>query len=192
MKNGKKLPSFSSSLMNPQQLATQKQFLEIYEAFHNELFRFVLGQTRNRDASLDILQETFTKTWDYLRSGKKIDQSRGFLYKTCRNLIIDYRRKKKPVSLDVFLENESSVDFEEPDTDQANLYDPIEKEYLMQILHEIPDHHFEILQLRYIQELTLSEIAAILKESENSVSVKIHRALKFTRSHFEKNNPSIV
>lgn len=175
-KNGKNLPFFTSSLMKQQPQDIQKLFLELYEAFNDEIFRFSLSRTRNRDLALDITQETFTKTWDYLRSGKTIDSVRGFLYKICRNLIIDHSRKRSFESLDALFEHSSLA--EPVDISQQPSGAELDKEYLLQILKQLPEHHYEILVLRYIQELTLSEIANAYKESENTISVRIHRATK--------------
>lgn len=161
---------------------TQKLFSELYEAFSDEIFRFSLAKTRNRDLALDVTQETFIKTWDYLRSGKEIEQSRGFLYRTCRNLIIDASRKKKFSSLDALLEASSEPALSN-DEDTPN-GSSIDKQFFMERLRALDEHHFEILNLRFIQELTLSEIAHIYKETENTVSVRIHRAVKQAKKLF--------
>lgn len=160
----------------------EQQLIEMYEAFHNEIFRFALSQTRSRDQALDITQEVFIKTWDYLRGNKIIDHSRAFLYRTCRNLIIDSRRKKQSSSLDTLLETtETPQGLTESPHDAIT--DLMDARISLQKLDTIPAHHLEILTMRFIQELTLTELAVIYKESENAISVKIHRALKYARSH---------
>lgn len=170
--------------MKTDQSETQKQFLELYDAFHDELFRFSLSKTRNRDLALDTTQETFVKTWDYLRSGKTILQTRAFLYRTCRNLIIDQSRRKTFASLDALLEASGSI--EPADDESVPTGAAIDRTIMMEQLKSLEDHHFEILQLRFIHELTLSEIAAICGESENAVSVRIHRAIKQARKIFSE------
>jgi RNA polymerase sigma-70 factor (ECF subfamily) len=165
--------------MKPEHALIQQHFLEIYEAYHDELFRFCLLRTRSRDQALDMVQETFTKTWDYLRGGKKLDQARGFLYRVAKNTIIDASRKKTNLSLDHLLEQENHY---EP---SADLPLPEEVHHMRDALHELvklPEHHREILQLRFLQDLTLQEIAAIYQENENTISVRIHRALKQARN----------
>lgn len=165
---------------------TQKLFSELYEAFNDEIFRFSLAKTRNRDLALDITQETFIKTWDYLRSGKKIEQARGFLYRTCRNLIIDASRKKSFASLDSLLE--TTDDHSLNMATDAGHGTTHERELFMQQLRLLDEQHFEILHLRFIQELTLSEIAAIYGESENTISVRIHRSIKHAKKLFADTN----
>jgi len=73
----------------------QQKFLEAYDTYNDDIFRFCIVKVRNRDIALDIAQDTFTKTWEYLSSGKEIDNMRAFLYQVARNAIIDWSRKKK-------------------------------------------------------------------------------------------------
>lgn len=160
----------------------QKQFIEIYDRFNDEIFRFCLSKTRNRDESLDITQESFIKVWDYLRSGKTIGSVRGLLYRIARNNIIDRSRKKKPTSLDAILDDTFGSDI--PDSTSPSHEDYLITQSMIEELKRLPEQHYEILVLRYIQELTLSEIATMYNESENTISVRIHRALKQAQKLF--------
>ncbi len=116
-----------------------------------------------------------------MRSGKQVDMARGFLYRTARNLIIDHYRRKKPVSLDAM--------FDDTGNDMADPHNvPIGTEYdkqeLLHRLKQLPEQHYEVLVMRFVQELTVSEIAAAYKESPNTVSVRIHRALRHAQKLF--------
>ncbi len=164
---------------------THTLFLELYETFSDEIFRFCLSKTRNRDLSLDITQETFIKTWDYLRTGKEIEMKRAFLYRTCRNLIIDHSRKKRADSLDVIMETQPVSDDEHAGITSIPTGTTIDRQQVLERLKRLPEQHYEILMLRFIQELTLSEIAKIYKESENTISVRIHRATKYAQQLFQ-------
>lgn len=59
-----------------------------------------------------------------------------------------------------------------------------DKQLLLERLKQLPEQHYEILVLRFIQELTISEMAALCRESENAISVRIHRALKYAQKLF--------
>lgn len=168
--------------MNTHHAQLERRFLEMYEAFSDELFRFCLAKTRNRDESLDITQEAFTKTWDYLRQGKKIDMARGFLYKITRNIIIDRSRKKKSFSLDQLIDHQG--DQIESLKESENFSEILDQKITLQNLEQLPENYYDILVLRYIQELTISEIAKMYNESENVVSVRIHRAIKYAQKLF--------
>ncbi|MDB4984048.1 MAG: polymerase sigma factor, sigma-70 family [Patescibacteria group bacterium] len=160
-----------------------RKFMEMYDGFSDEIFRFVLSQTRNRDRALDITQETFIKTWDYLRNDNEIERARPFLYKTARNLIIDHSRKKSFTSLDAMLD--ADIPHEIADTHTEDHAEEIDRKAAIEQLKTLAPDQFEILSMRFIQELTISEIAAILNQNENAVSVRIHRALKSAQKYLK-------
>lgn len=166
------------------QTSSEKLFMEMHDSFSEEIFRFCLSKTRNRDLALDITQETFIKTWDYLRNGKTIDMARAFLYRTARNLIIDHSRKKQALSLDALFDTEEGHTQEIPDVSSIPDGSLLDQKFMLEKLKQLPEPHFEILTLRFIQELTIPEIAKIYKESENTISVRIHRAIKTAQKLF--------
>src|SRR5690606_1375400 len=98
------------------------------------------------------------------------------------NLMIDYGRKRTFASLDTLLETSNSFDPSDPKSVPDGR--SIDQEYAMNRLRQLDEHHFEILNLRFIQELTISEIASIYGDSENAVSVRIHRAVKQAKKLF--------
>ena len=73
-------------------------FMQSYEEFSDAIFRYALFQTSNKETALDIAQDTFTKTWQYLQKGEEIENIRAFLYRVARNatsLSITVARKKQ-------------------------------------------------------------------------------------------------
>lgn len=150
-------------------------FMKSYEEHSDAILRYCIFQTSNRDVALDILQDTFTKTWLYLSEGKEVDNIRAFLYKVAKNLIIDYRRKKKSYSLDAI--TETGVDFE-GENEEESITDEFDKDFIIGKLENLEPSDQEILTMRYINEMSIKEIAEILDLSSNNVSVRIHRALE--------------
>ena len=78
----------------------RKQFINIYNAESDAVFRYCLLRTSSRELSLDISQESFTRLWDSMFKNKKILNHRAFLFTITRNLIIDWYRKKRSVSIE--------------------------------------------------------------------------------------------
>jgi RNA polymerase sigma-70 factor, ECF subfamily len=158
-------------------LDQQQQYLSsLYELYADALFRFVYWKTSNKDVALDIVQDTFTKTWDYLQKGGELDNSKAFLYRVAGNLIIDYRRKKKSLSLDYVIETGGDIDAE--DLGHQRAIARIEFEQLHDILASLSEKERTMITLRYIEDMSISEIAETLKERPNTVSVTIHRAIE--------------
>lgn len=160
-----------------------RAFEEAYNRYSDELFRHSSLRLSDRDRARELTQECFLKTWEYVQKGNTIDDFRPFLYRTLRNLIIDEYRRKKSRSLEAMLEGTEETDVEvllpadESNTLEAAI-DRFEGKRALQALEKLPDLYKEVLVLRYIEGLSPQEIAECVGESENAVSVRIHRGLK--------------
>ena len=163
----------------------QREFTQAYEEHADALFRHCFFRVSSRERALELTQEAFMKTWDAIVHGKEIQNHKAFLFRVLNNLIIDEYRKKKSASLDALLEQEGVTEGSFSDLTEGGLEDEIAKielhmqsEQLEEALRELPDQYRSAIVLRYIDELTPKAIASILGESENVVSVRIHRGLK--------------
>ena len=138
--------------------------------------------------AIDIVHDTFTKVWTYIRSGHDIDSYRSFLYKVLNNLIIDSYRKQREVSLDALFEiegvDEGSFAGLAENSVEA-LAATIDGRKAFELLTELPDVYREVLTLRFVDGLGPKEISDLTEETENVVSVRIYRGLKMLRDKME-------
>lgn len=122
------------------------------------------------------MQETFTRAWEYLGTGARVEYMRAFLYRIATNLIVDESRKKKEASLDAMRESGELV---EPAGDSAL---EIEQEALVREVRakidELPEDDRALFVMRYVDELEPKEIAEALHLTPNHVSVRLHRIAK--------------
>jgi len=135
----------------------------------------------DREIAKDILQDAFTNTWKYVCGGKEINNMKSFLYKTLNNLIIDYYRKKKTISLDALME-----DGYDPNIGvDVNFSEHIDGERAIMLIDKLAEPYREAVFLRYVNNLDISEISDITGETENAVSVHVHRGLNKLKELFE-------
>lgn len=159
-------------------MRTEEDLSKAYEAFSDAIFRHCFFRVYQREYALDLTQQVFLKTWEYLAKGNKIDQMRAFLYRTANNLIIDETRKRKEqVSLDVLEEQGFEPHIDTREEVEAGIDGAQIGTYLKQLA--VDDR--EILVMRFIDDLSPKEIANILQETANVISVRLHRALKKLR-----------
>ncbi len=164
----------------------RQRFTDAYERYNDELFRHCSIRLSDRERAVELTQECFLRTWEYIERGETVDDFRPFLYRTLRNLIIDEYRRKKSYSLEAMLEGREETDVETlmPQDESNTLESAIgrfEGIRALEALKLLPDLYREVLTLRYVESLSPKEIADIIDESENAVSVRIHRGLKRLR-----------
>ncbi len=150
-------------------------FMKCYEDHSDAILRYCHFQTSNREVAVDLVQDTFMKTWGYLSDGKEIDNIKAFLYKVAKNLIIDYRRKKKSYSLDAI--TETGIEFSEGDENEDAM-EKFDKEFVISQLDKLDPDSREMLTMRYINEMSIKEISEATELTPNNVSVKIHRSIE--------------
>lgn len=176
-------------------IADQRQYLsKVYDDYADSIYRFLLLRTSSVEIAQDLTSETFLRFCEYLgRSGHDgeasgtrtftplIQNPRAFLYKTARNLLIDYYRKKDRI---IFSDNFN--DRLPPDNSMAEKiikkFD-LEKEAasIANHLTKIPEEYAEVIILRHIEEMEFSDIAEIVEKSEGTVRVMLHRGIKELR-----------
>lgn len=157
----------------------EKEFLAAYEAHADALFKHCYFRVFNRTLAQDMVQEAFTKTWKHLSENGSIQNLRAFLYRVLTNIIIDHSRKKKEASLEELTEEQN---FAPPSEAHKDILQGIEAKELRNLLNDLEEEQREVLTLRYLDGLTPKEIGLIRKETPNTVSVRIHRALEKLRA----------
>lgn len=156
----------------------EQQFLETYKQNSDAIFRYCLLRVSDRELALDIAQETFMRVWKFAQKGEKIANLRAFFYTTAKNIIIDHYRKKKTNSLDTMMEDgfDVGVDITE------EMIDKFDGAQAMSFLGAIPEKYRDAIYMQYVEGLSVKEIAEVTGESENNISVRIHRGLQKLRS----------
>ena len=168
----------------------EQSLREAFERHADELFRHAALRLPDRDRALELTQECFLKTWQYVNRGEEVREMRPFLFRTLRNLIIDEYRKAKSYSLDEMMEDdeggiiESVLPRDETNTLEAAL-DRFDGAEALKTIRDLPELYREVITMRYADDLGISEIATLIGESENVVSVRLHRGLKKLRSLLE-------
>jgi RNA polymerase sigma-70 factor (ECF subfamily) len=166
----------------------EARFLKAFEEYNDALFRHAFLRVSNREKAIDLVHDTYTKVWSYLKNGYEVENFRPFLYKVLNNLIIDEYRRRKESSLDALLEEDGMHEgsFEELSESTAEaLAATIDGKKAFELLETLPDQYREVIILRFVDQLGPREIGVLIEESENVVSVRIHRGLKLLRQTIE-------
>jgi RNA polymerase sigma-70 factor (ECF subfamily) len=133
-------------------------------------FRF----TGDHSLALDVLQETFLYFLKRFPGFALTCQLRSFLYPAVRNLSIAARRKAHRLQ---------SSDGELPEVEAAPPAPSgeAERDKLFGVMSVLPEAHREVLLLRFVDGLSLAEIAEALGIPLGTVKSRLHNALDTLR-----------
>ena len=156
----------------------EKEFQNAYTQYVDAIYRHCYFRVYSKELAEDLTQETFIKTWKYISEGKEVKNIKAFLYRVAVNLIIDNSRKKTSLVLDQMKENEASLRLYSMEN---KMIDGFEIKEIITIINKLDEKYRQVITLRYVGELSPSEIAEALGESANAVSVRLNYAMKKLR-----------
>lgn len=160
------------------------RFEAIYQKEVDLVFRYTLLRVANKEETIDIVQETFTKFWQVFNTNEVVDYPRAFILTIARNKIIDWYRKKKPQSLEAIAEKNEDGIFDIKDErmhEDINL--SAEASVVMKAVDKVSAQNREAIYLRFVEDLSPTEIARILEVTPNAVSIRLNRGLAELRNH---------
>lgn len=157
----------------------QKQITltDAYTDFNKALNTYASFKVSSNALSEDLVQDAFIKTWSYLAKGGEIVKMKAFLYHVLNGLIIDEYRKHKATSLDVMIEN----GFEPNDKSFERGADVFDGKIAVLLISKLPRAYQQVMRMRYVQDLSLAEIAALTGKTKNAITVHSHRGLEKLR-----------
>lgn len=161
----------------------KKQFTKLYTEESDSIYRFCLLRTSDKEVAIDVMQDTFVRFWEALSRGdEEIRNGRALLFTIARNRIIDWYRKKKTLSLEALAErSEADAESFMGTVQKDEIEMASEARLLMEKLGELDPLYQEVVYFRFVEGLGPKDIAQILDESANVISVRIHRGLQQLR-----------
>ncbi|MEK7615651.1 MAG: RNA polymerase sigma factor [Patescibacteria group bacterium] len=153
-------------------------FEKIYDDFAPKIFKFCYFRVSSKEEAEDIASLVFIRAWDHIAVGKEVTNVQGFLYRIANNLVIDFYRKnkdKRELSID---DPVNPIDV----PDKADFVEQLDQRMLVQEiqgkLERLQDNYRDVIVMKYINDLSIKEIAEVLETSENNISVRLHRAIE--------------
>lgn len=165
----------------------------LVEQYHYRLTRYLIYVLGRRDGVDDLVQETWLRV---LERGATFDGRARFepwLFTIARNLAIDTQRRRSAVSLDSSSTGPADADLPSPGIDipsdapspflaAARSEDASRLAHALQTLEQATR---EVLVLRFQEDLSLAEIAAVIAAPVSTVSSRIYRGLAALRTELE-------
>lgn len=159
---------------------SKEEFEEKYKLYSQELMNISFGYTRNKDDSLDVIQNVFYKFFNYNKTFPTLNDEKYWLIRVTINESKDLLRKKTRIT--ILDENEiDTISFKNnTDQERLKLYKLTEK------VEQLPEKYRVVTILYYYDSLSVNEIMKILNLSESAVKKRLERARTMLRKEMEE------
>lgn len=145
------------------------------------LLRLAASYTNTTSDRDDLFQDIAIALWKALPRFRGESSERTFLFRVAHNRAIDYLRRHRAPTI--------PIDPDAPLRDsrlnpEAGLAQEQQGERLRQAIHRLPLPYRQVITLT-LEEMSYSEIAAILGVTETNVGVRLNRARQLLRQLLE-------
>jgi RNA polymerase sigma-70 factor (ECF subfamily) len=169
-----------------------RAFEELYRRFSQRLLSYLLHMLGGNSAKAqDILQDVFFSVIEKAESFRPQYKAGSWLFIIAGNLCKnEYRRLGRIASMhNTHLDQQSfSSDF-----DEQNVLDPIDKKkfknLLYKKLYQVNPENRSIFLMRFLEELSVKEIAEIMDCPEGTVKSRLHYTVKKLAHSLKAYNP---
>lgn len=138
-------------------------------------YRLAYSYVKNKDAALDIVQESLYKALSSVDTLKNISYMKTWLYRIIVNTSISYIRKSQKIILMDQIREVNKPEKSEV-ADRIDLYNAIDM---------LDDKHRTVIILRYLEDIKIGEIARVTDCNINTVKSRIKSAIQKLRMILE-------
>jgi RNA polymerase sigma factor (sigma-70 family) len=153
-------------------LAGERQlYAQLVDKYKSYAYTIAYKVVENKPEAEEAAQDAFIKAFHYLNGFNRQARFSTWLYRIVFNTAITYKRKKKQQFQDI---EDTPIEYHErADT-------PTEKEdqqvFLTQAMNKLNEADRLAIQLYYMKEFTLEEVAEMMGQNVNTIKVRVHRA----------------
>ena len=151
------------------------QFTIAYNQYKLGVYNYVLKMVGNKMVSDDLIQNIFMKFFENLKSIKKRESIKYWLYTTARNEVYTYFRKKKVDTSKIVTEDVSEVDKSSNENIEYQFELKEMKNLILKELENISIEQKEIFLLKEYGGLSYKEISVISNIDENLVKSRLYK-----------------
>lgn len=160
----------------------------LYDHYQPRIYRFIYLKVSQKEDAEDLTHQVFLsalrKINEYEERGLPFS---GWLYRIARNEVIDfYRKRKLKVSLEEVNNTDSNlINLDQELNDKIDL--KIQIENVKKAILKLKADYQDIIIMRFVDDLSIKEIAQVLQKSEGAVKLMQHRAIKALRQILNNN-----
>lgn len=159
-----------------------EHFGELIARYQKPVYRLAYSMLGNRADAEDAAQDVFIRAYKSISTYTDSGRFWGWLRKITVNVCL---KKVRPVMLSI-----DDID-ETPgyalDTVNESVINTLELDQLKIFIFDLPPAYRSVIVLKYLEDMSYSEIAEILGETVSNIQVRIFRAKKMLRERMQVN-----
>ncbi|MEA5140259.1 RNA polymerase sigma factor [Arcicella rigui] len=172
----------------------EKAFETLVRRYKSKVYTTIYLIVKDTFVAEDLMQDTFIKAVDVLRSGKYNDEGKflPWVLRIAHNMAIDYFRRDKRYPNVVFEDGSSvfnTLDFAEDSYEDLQIRNESHA-HLRDLIKRLPDTQREVLVMRHYEDMSFQEIADATGVSINTALGRMRYALINLRKMMSKHSPS--
>ncbi|MFN2201030.1 MAG: RNA polymerase sigma factor [Caldilineaceae bacterium] len=173
-------------LQRAQQESDPDAFDGLYLLFADRVYRYLLARLGDAEMAEEVTSQVFLRLIEKVHM-YRISQSdnvaifSAWLYRMAYNKMVDILRARRRANL-VDLEHAERL---YADGSADNIHDRIDNESIFSKLQLLNEQQREVLILRFIEELSITETAETMQKSEGAIKALQHRALASLRRYLQ-------
>lgn len=155
------------------------RFEEIYDAHVVAIYRYIYARVGNRPDAEDLTAQVFMRAVEQLDVTRDTPQIVSWLYRVSQNAVADHWRAFYRLPL---VTDDRLAPGWEPVAGQEPAAAPRSEERtaarVEAVLRRLPEHYRRVLELRFLQRLSVAETARAMGVSHGNAKVLQYRALR--------------
>lgn len=145
-------------------------YATLVDHYKSYAYTIALKILNNKPEAEEAAQDAFVKAFHYLKSFNRQARFSTWLYRIVFNTAISYKRKSKVQFQSI---DNMAIEYQE----SGKGLEKTDKEIFVKMaMEKLSDVDRLAIQLYYIQEFSLEEVAGIMNQPINTVKVRVHRA----------------
>jgi RNA polymerase sigma-70 factor (ECF subfamily) len=149
----------------------QSVFATLVDQYKSYAFTIAFKILNNRPEAEEAAQDSFIKAYHHLKSFNRQAKFSTWLYRIVFNTAISYKRKNR-----ILFQTIDNLPIEYSGDSNKGLERNDKEVFVKQAMDKLSEADRLAIQLYYIQEFSLEEVAGVLNQPINTVKVRIHRA----------------
>jgi len=149
-------------------------YREIVGRHSGHVFSLVSGIVNNRQDAEEITSDVFLKAFEQLRKFRGDSKFSTWLYRIAYNTAISHTRRRRHVTEDI---DERRMENLTEDQEEALLREA-RLEELYEAMNRLPANERSLLELFYMQDMSVDDISAITDDTPGNIKVKLFRTRK--------------